>query len=245
MIRLRFCSNRYLKTRIYTHSLLHKSEFSSSGNIMAVTSQSKILNYWLGDGWESKPWDEISQEKFKMWFSGSPEVDSYIIDNFKDDCHALLDGNLDAWHSSEDIKSTLAAVILGDQFSRNCFRGSAKMYEADEKVLKWSKEVISKGLDKSLHPIARVWFYLPLMHSENLEDQDECIELYIQLNEEVEARGGREELKNLMKGSLNYAQSHRDVIAKWGRFPHRNAILGRESTAEELDGIANGTIAKW
>lgn len=137
-----------------------------------------------------------------------------------------------------------ASSSVGDQLFRNAFRGTAKMYAADDQVLAWAKALLSSGADRQLKPIQRVFVRMPLMHSEVLADQNECVETFKQLGAECEAAGWAE-MAAMCQENVKYAVSHRDVVEKWGRFPHRNAILSRESTPEEAAGIAAGTIPKW
>jgi uncharacterized protein (DUF924 family) len=103
-------------------------------------------------------------------------------------------------------------------------------------------DVQAKGAHKTLPVGHRVWLFLPFMHSEVLADQERCVELYKELSAE---EGLPEPLLKFISHSIQYAEAHRDVVARWGRFPHRNAIVGRESTSEEAQGLAEGTIAKF
>ncbi|KAL4457960.1 hypothetical protein ABPG75_012825 [Micractinium tetrahymenae] len=201
-----------------------------------------VLDYWFGEGWTTAEPDDTRPQKAKVWFRGGPEVDVEIVSLFSPDCEALLAGAYDGWPAQP--LGALAGIILGDQLFRNAFRGTAKMYAADERVLAWSKQLMASGTDKQLKPICRVWVYMALMHSEELADQDECIARFEGLSRECEAAGWPAMAKMTLE-NVKYAQAHREVVAKWGRFPHRNAILGRENTPEEAEGIAAGTIPKW
>lgn len=201
-----------------------------------------ILDFWLGEGWETAdPGDSRAQCR-KLWWMGGPEVDAEIVQLFTGDCESLLAGEYDGWHSQP--LGALAGIILGDQLFRNAFRGTAKMYAADPRVLGWAQELVASGADKQLKPFQRTWVYMPFMHSEQLADQDKCVELFGQLGSDCEA-AGYEEAAEGARGAEKYAGAHRGVVAQWGRFPHRNAILGRESTPEEAAAIAAGTMPKW
>ncbi|PSC67458.1 hypothetical protein C2E20_8870 [Micractinium conductrix] len=180
----------------------------------------------------------------KLWFMGGAEVDADIVRRFGADCQALIEGQYDGWAAQGTPQATLAAIVIGDQLCRNAFRGTAKMYAADPRVLGWAKGLLASGGDAQLLPIQRPFVYLPLMHSEVLEDQEECIARYEKLAAECEARG-LADVGKLAKEGTQYAKAHRDVVARWGRFPHRNAILGRDNTPDEAEGIAAGTIPKW
>jgi len=205
----------------------------------------KILDYWLGEGWESAPDTDTRPQKKATWFQGGAEVDRMIFDTFNDDCEALLRGDYDSWSDSNEVHETLAGIILGDQFFRNAFRETPKMYAGDMTSLRWAKDLVARGDIKKLKPIQRSWVHLPFMHSESLEDQDECVRLYGDMLAEVQQLQGGEDIVNMTAWGLKFAESHRKMISEWGRFPHRNAILGRESTPEEIKGLAEGQIEKW
>jgi len=128
-------------------------------------------------------------------------------------------GEIDSW--TNEAESCLAYIIILDQFSRNMFRDTPQMYAADSLALDASKYAIKKGFDKQVKK-GRSFFYLPLMHSENLENQEECIKQFEILSEGKES-------------GTEYAIKHRDIIRQFGRFPHRNKILSRESTKEEIE----------
>eukprot|EP00887_Chlorella_sp_A99_P001464 scaffold8.g1464.t1 len=231
----------------------------------------------LGPGWESAPPDEVRADRMSIWFSGSPEVDAAITKDFGPLCEALIAGDLDGWRAQP--VETVAGIIVGDQLSRNVYRSTAKMYVADPRVLEWSRGLIADGTDRTLKPLLRTWIYMPLMHSEILADQDECVRKYEQLKQEAEEKGWANAAKLAGQNapyagrrwacvhalvawegqgagvqlvgppspspSFPPAAAHRDTVAKWGRFPHRNAILGRENTPAEAESIAAGTMPKW
>ena len=132
-------------------------------------------------------------------------------------------GRLDSWKQSAE--STLALIILLDQFSRNVYRDDEKSFEGDELALNIAKEVIEKQFDKKINPKRRMFFYMPFMHSENIKDQERCIELIKELAKE----------NKKAKRNLKYSIMHKNIIEKFNRFPHRNKILGRKSTEEEID----------
>ncbi|KAL4426987.1 hypothetical protein ABPG77_009548 [Micractinium sp. CCAP 211/92] len=201
-----------------------------------------ILDYWFGEGWATADPDDTRPQKAQVWFQGGPQVDAEIVSLFSPDCEALLAGQYDSWPAQP--LGALAGIILGDQLFRNAFRGTAEMYAADGRVLSWAKQLMASGADKQLLPIQRVWVYMPLMHSEELADQDECISQFQGLSSQCSTAGWPAMAKMTLE-NVKYAQAHREVVAKWGRFPHRNAILGRQNTAEEAEGIAAGTIPKW
>lgn len=205
----------------------------------------KVLDYWLGEGWETAPAHDVRPMKMKTWFQGGPEVDKEITEMFRGDCEALLRGDLDDVASQGSRLDVLAAIIIGDQFSRNIYRGTAKMYECDDKVLPWAQHLVESGAHKSLVPVQRLWICLPFMHSEKLENQQKCLDLYKEILDECTAMEGGEQAASFADNGYKYAIAHKEVIQKWGRFPHRNAILGRESTPEEAEGLAKGEIPNF
>ncbi|MCH9631603.1 MAG: hypothetical protein S4CHLAM37_16270 [Chlamydiia bacterium] len=183
-----------------------------------------VLLFWFGNI-ENK--DDFPNDRLKLWFGGGAEIDAEITEKFQAAVEDAYAGKFD--NLRNDPRSLMATVILLDQFSRNIYRNTPKFVAYDKKALALCKEGIHSGLHKELSYIERAFFYLPLEHSEDLENQIECVRLYEELYEEAP-----ETLKESMKNFLGYAKDHYDVIDRFGRFPHRNKILGRESTEEEL-----------
>jgi uncharacterized protein (DUF924 family) len=144
--------------------------------------------------------------------------------------HAARSGGLDHWTDSP--RRMLALIVLLDQFSRNLHRGSPQSFAADAQARALSRDAVARGFDRALHPVERSFVYLPFMHSEDLADQIESVRLY----ETVRLALG--------DASVEYAYRHRDQIRRFGRFPHRNDVLGRKSTPEELRYLA-GTGAEF
>ena len=164
-----------------------------------------ILGFWFED---------CSPEQ---WFNKDPAFDQLIRDRFAGTYSAGLAGRFDHWEG--DILSGVALVILLDQFPRNMFRGTARMYEADRKALPLAKRLIASHDQASLSVDQRKFLYLPLEHSENLDDQHTCLALMRTLDE---------------PRSEEAALRHLYIIERFGRFPHRNEILARRSSPEEL-----------
>lgn len=152
----------------------------------------------------------------KHWFSPSKDFDQEIAQRFGALYRQAADGTLDTW--AETPEGALALIILLDQCSRNLNRGSAATYTNDEHALRIARAAIAHGLDQQLESWRKAFLYMPFMHSESLEDQDESVRLF-------SAAG----LDN-----TRYALHHRDIIRRFGRFPHRNELLGRTSTPEEI-----------
>ncbi len=154
----------------------------------------------------------------ELWWDSTPELDSEVKARFGALIERAIAGELDHWRKSPD--GALALTLLCDQFTRNIFRKTAGAYAGDAKARETARFAIAHG-----HPIAypddmRLFFYMPFQHSEDLGDQDFCCTLFAALGNEDNDK---------------YANEHREVIARFGRFPHRNEVLGRPSTADELD----------
>ena len=153
------------------------------------------------------------------WFEVIPSFDDAIRAGFLGDVESALVGDLDAL-GDDNAQDCLALLILLDQFPRNLFRGQARAFAGDERALMLANWAIDMGFDTQVLPFQQFFFYLPYEHSENLADQQRCIQL-------VTAMGDDDLLK--------YAVAHHGIIAQFGRFPHRNEALGRSSTAEEIE----------
>jgi len=171
-----------------------------------------VLRFWFG----------LEPEQ---WWNGGPELDERIRRQF-----------LKLWEEKrqlpvdlflDDPLTAVAGVILFDQFPRNMFRGAADAYSTDPLALGIAKQAVARGLDKRLAPDERKFLYMPFQHSEKLDDQNRAVLLFTELGDDHQ---------------LGYARHHRDIIAKFGRFPHRNAILGRASRPDE---IAAGAEKGW
>ena len=176
-----------------------------------------ILDEWFGQpGDDGKP-TAATRER---WFKKDPAFDAHLRANYSDDVRRALAGDYDDW--TETARGALALVILLDQMTRNIFRDSAEMYCGDDRTVACTLEAIESGLDTVLSLPERQFFYMPLMHAEDVALQDRCLEVFQRLVDE----GGAD--------VMGYARSHRDIVARFGRFPHRNALLSRASTAEEL-----------
>jgi len=165
-------------------------------------------------------WRDAGQDR---WFKPDAGFDAQIRERFLDTHEAAAAGRLDEWQQTAD--GTLALLILLDQFPRNMFRGTPRAFATDSKALQIAERAIERGHDQKIDAPLRSFFYLPFMHSERLGDQERCLALYHEL-------GNAEALK--------YAELHRDAIRRFGRFPHRNEILGRQSTPEEIVYLEGG-----
>lgn len=166
----------------------------------------------------------------KKWFAKNPAFDNAIRLKFEATHFAAAQGRYDAWRGSAE--GTLALLILLDQFPRNLFRGSAHAFATDPLARQIARAATQDDLDLAVEPLLRPFFYLPFEHSEDLADQD----LSVSLAEAHRDRTGDAD-------TLKWAEIHRDIIRRFGRFPHRNKALGRETTADEQAFLDEGGFA--
>lgn len=164
-----------------------------------------VLDFWFGPGMEER------------WFRKDPAFDAEVRASLLPHLEAATAGRYDDW--LEAPRGTLALVILLDQVPRNLYRDDPRAFAQDAAALRLARQAVDRGQDRALSEVERLFLYLPFEHSESLADQEDCVRL-------VSALDGKPEWRD-------YSIKHRDVIARFGRFPHRNAALGRESTAEE------------
>ena len=176
-----------------------------------------ILDFWFG-----RPDDAGYGGKREIWFEKSDDFDAEIRATFMADYEAAKAGNLD--HMQRTARGALALVILLDQFPRNMFRGGPRAFATDAQAREVAGAAIACGFDKALTPVERRFLFLPFEHGENLADQARYA-WYVR--EHLPADDDREK-------SIEYGRLHRVIIERFGRFPHRNAALGRTSTAEEI-----------
>lgn len=179
-----------------------------------------VLAFWFGC-----PDDPDFNQPRTVWFEKDDAFDHVIRRHFEGALHDAAKGKLDGW--AKDAQGTLALVILLDQFSRNLYRDSAQAFAQDERARHWASVALEHGWDQQVAPVQRVFFYLPLEHSEDLDHQHRCVSLMAQF------KGNPE-----MESYYDYAVKHHAVIEEFGRFPHRNAVLGRENTAAEEEHLA-------
>ncbi len=170
----------------------------------------EVLSFWL---------DEVGESR---WYTEDEALDREVLTRFGDTWQGACAGQYSLWLTY--ATGALAYVILTDQFSRNMFRGSAKAFSSDRIALAAAKSALDKGWDMRIDEPARQFFYMPLMHSENLCDQERSVRLICQRS----------------KTNLLHARAHREVIRQFGRFPYRNQALSRSSTAPEADYVSSG-----
>ena len=187
------------------------------------TQAADVLGLWLG----AYPVEAAAMQRVQaQWFRKDEAFDALLDQRFGATLAAARAGRLDAWAAS--AQGRLALLIVLDQFSRNVFRGRPESFSADPQALATALEGIDQGHDQAVPPMARIFCYLPLEHAENPAMQARSVALFAALRDAAGA-----EPRAFFDGTLEYAHKHQDVIARFGRFPHRNAILGRASTPDE------------
>ncbi|SFR48153.1 DUF924 family protein [Litoreibacter janthinus] len=179
-----------------------------------MSTPEKVLSFWLDEQGE------------KGWYAGGEALDAEIRDRFEPLWHNAMKGGLSMWMTYPS--GVLAYIILTDQFPRNMFRGTEQAFASDRLALAVAKTVISKNWDLKIDEPARQFFYLPLMHSESVTDQERCVRLFMTRMPQTGA------------GNLLHAKAHREVIRKFGRFPYRNEALDRRTTQTENAYLEDG-----
>lgn len=175
----------------------------------------EVLDFWFGPGSDYG-------KRHKRWFAKDPAFDAELRERFSPLLEDLLQGKRAAWLM--DARACLARILVLDQFPRQIHRDSPRAFAADPLALEAARHAVASRYDAGMLPVERLFAYLPFEHSESLADQDRACELMRPLAQFAET-----------DDALRYAEAHRVIIARFGRFPHRNAILGRASTAEELE----------
>ncbi len=176
------------------------------------TTPSDVLDFWGAAGPEK-------------WFAKDAAFDAAFTSRFLAAHEAAAAGALDHW--AQDASGALALVLLLDQFPRNAFRDTRRAFATDAQALRAARAAIDRGFDQATPVELRAFFYMPLMHSESLADQDDCVALS----------------RPLPGTTLRFAELHRDIVRRFGRFPHRNAVLGRSTTPEERTFLDEGGFA--
>jgi len=203
----------------------------SMGSTMTDDDQARIeqiLSFWFKEQELSAP--QIDR-RMDIWFGEDPVFDHDIEKEFADDIEKASEGKLNHW--ADEPHGRLALIILIDQFRRNIYRGTLKAFSHDKVALKLCVEGAMEKKDKGLTPIQRVFFYMPLQHAESAKVQAKSVELYERLAESVSPT-----LQETFLTVAQFAELHKDIIDQFGRFPHRNVLLGRENTPEEDEYLA-------
>jgi uncharacterized protein (DUF924 family) len=176
-----------------------------------------LLDFWFAQ--ERTPERDRLRD---IWFQATPEFDAALAEHFRADYDRAATGIYGPWRDAP--RTCLALVLLLDQLPRNLFRNSPRAYATDAAALETAREAVARGYDRAVAPVRRCFFYLPFQHSESLADQKTGMRLHATLPEHPDKAAFAEA-----------AHRHHEIIALFGRFPHRNGILGRPSTLEEQD----------
>ena len=184
-------------------------------NAAPPVTPAAVLDFWFGSGNAVDP----------RWFQRSVAYDQAIARRFGAAVAAALAGRLDGWAARSD--GALALILMLDQFTRNMYRGTPQAFAGDARALALALQLVAGGVHLQWPPLQRWFAYMPLEHAEDAAIQDESVRLFEAL---ADAAGPHREA---LQGALDYARRHRDVIVRFGRFPHRNAIVGRASSADE------------
>jgi uncharacterized protein (DUF924 family) len=187
-----------------------------------VNPSDEILEFWFGES------EDAAQrpDRMQLWFGGGDEVDRKIRERFGATLEQARSGAFDDW--AETARGRLALIVLIDQFSRNVYRGSAEAFSKDALALRLARDGLDNGHYAQLSCFEQLFFVMPLEHAEDLVQQERAVALY-----EAWAKALPAPLESLGKTVVDFARMHRDVIARFGRFPTRNQALGRASTPSE------------
>jgi len=189
-----------------------------------VATSQAVVDYWFG----SDPNDLAEvKRRYKTWFRSGDAQDDFIRQKFQSTVEQALAGKLTHWRESPE--SALAEIIVCDQFPRNIYRGTPLAFSGDKLALRCAQRAIDSGADMELPAIMRMFVYMPLEHAESRQIQEQSVTMF-----EMLAADSPPQFDELMQGALRSVVGHAEIIRKFGRFPHRNAILERESTAREL-----------
>lgn len=182
------------------------------------TEPRAVLDFWFAA--QGEPEHGAVRD---LWFRKSEATDRQIAERFGPLIEQALRGELEAWANAP--RSALAQIVLLDQFTRNTFRDTPRAFAGDKRALAAAMAMVGSRQDEALLPVQRVFVYLPFEHAEGMVMQEEALRLFTRLVAEAPE----------LQGMLDYAHRHHDVVQRFGRFPHRNEILGRQSTAEEIE----------
>ncbi|MCY4286238.1 MAG: DUF924 domain-containing protein [Thiotrichales bacterium] len=189
-----------------------------------------LMSFWFRDATRSP---EAFERRSPTWFNTEPAFDRECATRFAASLEDAARGALDGW--ADTPRGRLALVILLDQVPRNIHRGSPAAFAHDAQAAAHCVAGIESGQDRSLHPVERIFLYMPLQHAEDLDLQRRSVDQFESLAAEVD-----DAWRDRFVENAQYARLHRDIVERFGRFPHRNRVLGRESTEEELSYLAEG-----
>lgn len=211
--------------RVFKVILTFLCMFPVSLCLAHTCSSEDVLTYWFGPLQKE---DDYPQNQSKIWFGGGSEVDKEISNRFGHLVQNAANHELDSWKQTP--RGRLALIILMDQFSRNIYRGKSQAFVYDSRVQELSLEGIALGDDLKLFPIERVFFYLPLEHAESQTLQELSVRKFQELVKSVPSSQ-----IPIFQSFADYADRHHAIVERFGRFPHRNAVMNRESSPEEVE----------
>ena len=194
----------------------------------ASTDHRQVIEFWFGE-LPMRP--DAMAGRQKLWYGADAATDTLIRDRFGALVDAAVAGSYRNWE--REARSRLALIVVLDQFTRNIHRGRAGAFAGDARALGLALDAIDRGMDREIDPIPRRFFYMPLQHAEDLAVQERSVRISERFDAECAAA-----FENYSGGLAPYAREHRDIVARFGRFPHRNQALGRQSTADELAYLA-------
>lgn len=189
-----------------------------------------VLDFWFGDGL-ALGWPGTSRSE--LWFGGGASLDRQIEQAFGSLVRAAVDGGLADWEAQPADR--LALIILLDQLTRNVFRGSARAFAGDPRACSLALDALDRHWDRDLPTVCKVFLAMPLMHAESLATQDRSVAQFERLLAECPVQ-----LRSKLQDHLDAAREHHAIIAAFGRYPHRNEVLGRASTDAEREWLRNG-----
>ncbi|MBL6749842.1 MAG: DUF924 domain-containing protein [Nevskia sp.] len=187
-----------------------------------------VLRFWFGEADDDA---EVARSRNDLWWNATPEADHTVAERFGALHRDAAAGTLDPWAATP--RGRLALIVVLDQFSRHLFRDRPQAFAHDPAARRLCLDGLAGGADQALRAIERVFFYMPLMHSEAIADQARSV----QLNEAL-IESAPDSCRPILRSYAAYARGHRDLVERFGRFPHRNAILGRPATDEEAAYLA-------
>ena len=190
------------------------------------TTPDDVLRFWFGDAPAATAPD--LQNRFRRWFMGGPSLDAEIVARFGEAIDAAVEGGLREWEGSPD--GTLALIVLLDQFTRSAYRDQARMYAGDPRAQRLAVAALDRGIDAGWDTERKQFLRMPLVHAEDLGLQQRSA-----AETDGVIMGAPEHLRPLFSMGREQTRKYLDIVGRFGRFPHRNAILGRTSTAEEVE----------
>lgn len=189
-----------------------------------------VLDFWFGDGL-SLGWPSASRSA--LWFGGGAELDRQIAERFGPLVQLAAAGGLAPW--ADHPPDRLALIVLLDQFTRNVFRGQARAFDGDARACALAIDAFDRHWDRDLPMVGQVFLAMPLMHAESVEIQHRCVAEFERM-----AASAPEAWQGHLQDHLKAAREHRDIVLAFGRYPHRNGVLGRASTSAEVEWLRNG-----